>query len=310
MAAAARRALGRAGAHDRQSGRHAAAVAPRRRRRRARRCIGGAGVARAGRWRAALAFGVWQWAPCATSRRPPATSAPTVPPDGGGRAGDRGDGARRHPDDRPAGRSASTCRTRQTNSRTPTGRLVGFDVDLMNAVAKTLGLVPEYREHPFESIIPSVQGGEFNVGMSSFTDTQGARGAGRLRHVLPGGHAVGAAAGIARRSERRRAGCGSGWRRDHPGNRGDARARATQCVAAGAAGSRRRLRQSGRSDRGADQRRDRRDVGRFAGDGVRDQAQQRRAGAGRRDLRLRALRLAGAQGVGAWPNRCGRRSST
>ena len=34
-----------------------------------------------------------------------------------------------------------------------------------------MGLVPDYRETAFESIIPSVQGGDFNVGMSSFTDT-------------------------------------------------------------------------------------------------------------------------------------------
>jgi ABC-type amino acid transport substrate-binding protein len=42
----------------------------------------------------------------------------------------------------------------------------------MNAVTRTLGLVPDYRETAFESIIPSVQGGKFNVGMSSFTDNK------------------------------------------------------------------------------------------------------------------------------------------
>ena len=52
------------------------------------------------------------------------------------------------------------------------GEIVGFDVDLMNAVAKTLGLTPDYRETAFESIMPSVSGGSFNVGMSSFTDTK------------------------------------------------------------------------------------------------------------------------------------------
>jgi ABC-type amino acid transport substrate-binding protein/predicted Ser/Thr protein kinase len=51
------------------------------------------------------------------------------------------------------------------------GQIVGFDVDVMNATAKTLGLAPDYRETAFESIIPSVQGGQFNVGMSSLTDT-------------------------------------------------------------------------------------------------------------------------------------------
>lgn len=42
----------------------------------------------------------------------------------------------------------------------------------MNAMARTLGLVPEYRETAFEAIIPSVRAGDFNVGMSSFTDTR------------------------------------------------------------------------------------------------------------------------------------------
>lgn len=52
------------------------------------------------------------------------------------------------------------------------GKIVGFDVDLMNAVAGTLGLTPEYRESDFAKIIPSIQGGTFNVGMSSFTDSK------------------------------------------------------------------------------------------------------------------------------------------
>jgi ABC-type amino acid transport substrate-binding protein/predicted Ser/Thr protein kinase len=52
------------------------------------------------------------------------------------------------------------------------GKLVGFDVDLMNAVARTLGLTPDYREVAFDAIIPAVQAGDFHVGMSSFTDTR------------------------------------------------------------------------------------------------------------------------------------------
>jgi polar amino acid transport system substrate-binding protein len=52
------------------------------------------------------------------------------------------------------------------------GKIVGFDVDLMNAIAATLGLTPEYRESDFAKIIPSIQGGTFNVGMSSFTDNK------------------------------------------------------------------------------------------------------------------------------------------
>jgi polar amino acid transport system substrate-binding protein len=52
------------------------------------------------------------------------------------------------------------------------GKIVGFDVDLMNSIAATLGLTPEYRESDFAKIIPSIQGGTYNVGMSSFTDTK------------------------------------------------------------------------------------------------------------------------------------------
>jgi polar amino acid transport system substrate-binding protein len=54
----------------------------------------------------------------------------------------------------------------------PSGKIVGFDVDLMNAIASTLGLTAEYREADFAKIIPSIQGDTFNVGMSSFTDTK------------------------------------------------------------------------------------------------------------------------------------------
>ena len=54
----------------------------------------------------------------------------------------------------------------------PSGKIVGFDVDLVNAVAATLGLTPEYREADFAKIIPSIQGETFNIGMSSFTDTK------------------------------------------------------------------------------------------------------------------------------------------
>jgi len=54
----------------------------------------------------------------------------------------------------------------------PDGNIVGFDVDLMNAIAATLGLKAEYRESDFAKIIPSIQGGTYDVGMSSFTDTK------------------------------------------------------------------------------------------------------------------------------------------
>ena len=52
------------------------------------------------------------------------------------------------------------------------GEIVGFDVDLMKAVSRTLGLTPEFRETAFESVLPSVQSGAFTMGMSSITDTR------------------------------------------------------------------------------------------------------------------------------------------
>ena len=54
----------------------------------------------------------------------------------------------------------------------PSGNIVGYDVDLMNAVTAVLGLTPEYKEADFDKIIPAVQAGTYNVGMSSFTDSK------------------------------------------------------------------------------------------------------------------------------------------
>jgi ABC-type amino acid transport substrate-binding protein/tRNA A-37 threonylcarbamoyl transferase component Bud32 len=52
------------------------------------------------------------------------------------------------------------------------GQIVGFDVDLMNAIAGILGLVPEYRETPFESVIPAVRARQLNLGAASMSDTK------------------------------------------------------------------------------------------------------------------------------------------
>ncbi len=51
------------------------------------------------------------------------------------------------------------------------GKIVGFDVDLMDAVASVLGLRAEFNQADFDKIIPAVQAGTFDLGMSSFTDT-------------------------------------------------------------------------------------------------------------------------------------------
>ncbi len=52
------------------------------------------------------------------------------------------------------------------------GKIVGWDVDLLNAVGAKLGLTVNYQESGFDNIIPSIKGGKFDLGMSSFTDNK------------------------------------------------------------------------------------------------------------------------------------------
>ena len=52
-----------------------------------------------------------------------------------------------------------------TDGKTP----VGWDIDLFNAVAAKLGLETEWQSSRFADIIPGVQSGKFEVGVSSFT---------------------------------------------------------------------------------------------------------------------------------------------
>ena len=47
--------------------------------------------------------------------------------------------------------------------------VVGWDVDLFNAVAAKLGLKTEYQSAVFDAIIPGVQSGKYEAGVSSFT---------------------------------------------------------------------------------------------------------------------------------------------
>ncbi|MGB3303154.1 ABC transporter substrate-binding protein [Gordonia sp. (in: high G+C Gram-positive bacteria)] len=51
------------------------------------------------------------------------------------------------------------------------GEIIGFDVDLMNAIVSVLGIKAIYNEADFDKIIPAMQGGTFDIGMSSFTDS-------------------------------------------------------------------------------------------------------------------------------------------
>ncbi len=52
------------------------------------------------------------------------------------------------------------------------GKVVGFDVDLMDATAKVLGLTTDYRQAEFDKIVPAVKAGTYDIGMSSFTDNK------------------------------------------------------------------------------------------------------------------------------------------
>jgi polar amino acid transport system substrate-binding protein len=49
--------------------------------------------------------------------------------------------------------------------------IIGFDVDLFNAVAAKLGLKTDWRSAKFEDIIPGVESGRYHIGVSSFTIT-------------------------------------------------------------------------------------------------------------------------------------------
>lgn len=51
------------------------------------------------------------------------------------------------------------------------GEIVGFDIDLMDAVTAVLGIRARYTESAFEKIIPAVQAGTYDIGMSSITDS-------------------------------------------------------------------------------------------------------------------------------------------
>lgn len=49
------------------------------------------------------------------------------------------------------------------------GEIVGFDIDVMDAVAAVMGLETDFRESDFEKIIPAIEGGTMDMGASSFT---------------------------------------------------------------------------------------------------------------------------------------------
>jgi polar amino acid transport system substrate-binding protein len=55
-------------------------------------------------------------------------------------------------------------------SKDDAGNPVGWDVELADAMAAKLGLKTEYQIASFDKIIPSIKGGTYDIGVSSFTD--------------------------------------------------------------------------------------------------------------------------------------------
>ncbi|MGP4026936.1 ABC transporter substrate-binding protein [Actinomadura sp. 3N407] len=53
-----------------------------------------------------------------------------------------------------------------------TQKIVGWDIELFDAVAAKIGLKTEYHNAGFDTIIPGVQSGKYEAGVSSFTDTK------------------------------------------------------------------------------------------------------------------------------------------
>jgi polar amino acid transport system substrate-binding protein len=56
-------------------------------------------------------------------------------------------------------------------SKDDAGNPVGWDVELADAMAAKLGLKTEYQISSFDKIIPSITGGTYDIGVSSFTDS-------------------------------------------------------------------------------------------------------------------------------------------
>ena len=52
------------------------------------------------------------------------------------------------------------------------GQVVGIEIDILNAVAEKLGVTLEIQQMDFDSVVPGVQAGKFDVGVSGITATE------------------------------------------------------------------------------------------------------------------------------------------
>ena len=85
----------------------------------------------------------------------------------------------------------------------PSGKIIGFDVDLMNAIASTLGLTPRVPRGRLRQNHPGDPGRHLQRRHVVVHRHQGARAAGRLRHLLLSRLAVGPAEGLGHRPRQR-----------------------------------------------------------------------------------------------------------
>ena len=72
-------------------------------------------------------------------------------------------------------KSRPTPPTRLTSPMSASGTMIGFDVDLMYAIATTLGVKVNENNVTFDDIIAGIKSGKYAIGNSSFTDTKAAR---------------------------------------------------------------------------------------------------------------------------------------
>ncbi len=73
--------------------------------------------------------------------------------------------------------------------------MVGFDVDLMNALAATLGIKVKENNVTFDNIIAGIKSGRYQIGNSSFTDTKARQGSVNFVDYFQAGEGVYANAG-------------------------------------------------------------------------------------------------------------------
>ena len=159
----------------------------------------------------------------------------------------------------------------------PSGKIIGFDVDLMNAIASTLGLTAGVPRGGLRQDHPGDPGRHLQRRDVLVHRHQGARAGGRLRHLLLRG-ICGRAPGNPVDPDNA---CGKkvAVQATTTQETEELPARSKTCTDAGQPAIRSfQVRRPGRGGQRRDARSGRRDVGGFAGDLVRNQAEQWEAG--------------------------------